>query len=450
MFGNVVRHALGFGMASRGKLAPETLPNDADVVRLEPVGRKLPEKRSIPGESVTAGRLSLIIGSPSSSGAPVNESSALGVSAVTACVSLIADMIAKLPIYLYKDTPTGPVEILNHPGIKLIGGIPSEMHTSFELRQLMESGKGLGGNGYARVFRDSTFEPYSIQWIEPCRVTPRLFKKTNGERFVLYDVEDMGNSLTRSDIIHIKWMSQDGIAGLSPIRLLRESIGTALSQTTAAGKLMLNGAKWPGFITVDGITKPEQIAGIRDEINLNMSGAMNAGRIPVVGGSLKFQQTNGMSMVDAQFVESRRFELQEIARLYRIPPFMIGDSTASTTWGTGIEQQTLGFLNFCLDSHLVGWEQSLALTLLTTQEQKKGYYFKFDRDELANVALEARASFYQTMRNIGVFSPNDVLRKLGEPLIAAKDGGDDYGRPFNASGGTPQPQAKPEPEPVTP
>ena len=448
MFGNVVRHTLGL----RARLRDEergggTLP----VVKL-PLA-KIPEKRSAgdPTDYLT-NRFGVILAPPAASGIPVNEFTALGVSTVTACVGLIADMVAKLPINLYRKDASGPVKITDHPAIILMGGMPSDLHTSFELRQLMETGKGLGGNGYARVFRDAYGDPRSIQWIEPYKVNPRIAEKPNGERWVAYYVEGQSDPLTRYDIIHVRGFSKDGIQGLSPVRLLRESIGTALSQTEAAGRLMKNGAKWPGFMTVEGIQNTpqgkEQLEKIRDEINSNMLGVMNNGRIPVVGGNLKFTATNGMSMVDAQFIESRRFELQEIARLYRIPSFLIGDTTSSTTWGSGIEQQTLGFLNFCLDSHLVGWEQSLAHTLLTTEEQKSGYYFQFDRDELANVALEARANFYQTMRNIGVFSANDIRAKLGAQRISTEDGGDDYGKPFNASGGTPKPAKEPTPAPA--
>ena len=357
-------------------------------------------------------------------------------------------MVAKLPLELYQTTKKGPKLITNHAAGLLISGIPSPLHTSFELRKLIMTGKFLGGNGYARVFRKPNGEARAIQWIEPCRVLPTMIDR-DGERFVTYTIDGTGSALTRYDLIHIKGESRDGIVGLSPIQMLRESIGTALSQTTAAGKLMANGAKWPGLITVEGVPKPEQLTAIRDEINSNMAGSLNAGRIPVVNSALKFTQINGMSMVDAQFIESRRFELQEIARHYGIPPFLIGDSTASTTWGTGIQEQTLGFLNFCLDPHLRGFEEALAHTILTTDEIAKGYYFRFDRDELASVSRQDTAAYFQTMRNIGVYSANDIRRKLDEPVISTEDGGDDYGRPFNASGGTPQFEAKPKPETVT-
>jgi HK97 family phage portal protein len=352
-------------------------------------------------------------------------------------------MIAKLPIYLYQDTPEGPIEISDHPAFSVVSKMPSDLHTPFELRQLMETGKGLGGNGYARVFRDGSGDPISLQWLEPCYVSPRLVKRPNGERFVAYYVEGETMPLTRYDILHVRGFSKDGVCGLSPIRLLRESIGTALAQTEAAGRLMRDGTQFPGFLVAQQSLKADVLADARDEFQRNYGGPQNAGKVPVLNGNFDFKQTNGMSMVDAQFIESRRFELQEIARLYRIPAFMVGDTTASTTWGSGIEQQTLGFLNFSLDPHLVSWEQSLGHTLLTTEEMRKGYYFRFDRDQLANVALEARANFFQTMRNIGVFSPNDIRAKLEEPLISAEEGGDSYGMPLASNAGAapiPQPQ----------
>lgn len=398
----------------------------------------LPERRSHePQTGDLKTRLDVIIGRETSSGVGVNEQTALGVAAVTACVGLIADMIAKLPIYLYQDTPAGPVEITDHPAFQVVARTPSELHTPFELRQLMETGKGLGGNGYARVFRNSYGEPEKLQWIEPCNVHPQLIERSNGERFVAYRVSGVNEVLTRYDILHVRGISRDGVSGLSPVRLLRESIGTALAQTEAAGRLMREGTQFPGFLVAQEKLKPDQLIDARDEFQRNYAGRANAGKVPVLNGNFDFKATNGMSMVDAQFIESRRFELQEIARLYRIPAFMIGDSSASTTWGSGIEQQTLGFLNFCLDPHLVGWEQSLGFTMLTTEELKSGYYFRFDRDQLANVALEARANFFTAMRNIGVYSPNDIRAKLEEPLIPAEEGGNSYSMPLNSNATSP-------------
>ena len=416
-----------------------------EVVRLTaPAGKNLPERRStttITGD-LHRGRIIEVMGQPVSSGANVNEASAMTVAAVTACVGLIADMIAKLPIYLYRNTAKGPQEIEGHPAQYLINSNPSYFHTPFELRQLMETGKGLGGNGYARVFRDSNFIPREIQWIAPAEITAEIVKKQSGERFAQYRINGVKEMLTRADVLHVRGVSRDGLYGLSPISLLRESIGTSISQTNAAGNLIRNGARFGGFLHSDSILKKEIVDEARDEFNRNYTGSVNAGKIPVLNGMFKFTAMNGMSMSDAQFIESRRFEIQEIARIYRIPPFMIGDSTASTTWGTGIEQQTLGFLNFSLDSHLVAWEQTLAMTLLTAEEQRSGVFFQFDRDQLANVALQAKASFFQTMRNIGAYSINDIRAKMGEPLLPSEIG-DNYAQPLNSSSSAPK-------EPETP
>lgn len=413
------------------------------AIRLEPVGRNLPERRSqvIDAGNLTGGRIMSILQTSSSSGAPVSENSSLGVSAVYSCVSLLADMIAKLPVELYTTTDNGPKQVTDHAGANLMASLPSDMHTSFELRQLMQSGKILGGNGYARIFRDAGGDPVSIEWLAPCDVQPKAYRRSSGQKSVSYQVQGEKNLLTSYDIIHIKGLSRDGISGISPITLLRESIGTSMSQTEAAGKLMRNGAKFPGYLTTSQNLKPDQLEDARNEFNSKYAGALNAGTVPVLNGMFDFKQTNGMSMSDAQFIESRRFELQEIARHYRIPPFLIGDSTASTTWGTGIQEQTLGFLNFCLDPHLKSFEEALNRTLLTTAELRAGYYFRFDRDELASVSRQDTAAYFQTMRNIGVYSVNDIRAKLDEPLISDESGGNDYGKPFNTSA-----KAAPEPK----
>ena len=448
------RNNLLVSLLHRSRSSSKEAAGGEAVTRLEPIGRNLPEKRSEVTDlgDLRTGRLHTIIGSPSSSGTPVNENTALGVSAVMACVSLLSDMVAKLPIELLRKTTKGPKVIRKHPALSVLAN-PSDFHTPFELRKLMMTGKGLGGNGYARIFRDAYGEPRSIQWVAPCDVEPKLVKRPNGERFVVYQIEGEKLPLTRHDLIHIIGESRDGVCGVSPITMLRESIGTALSQTSAAGRLMKNGTQFPGLLTTVGgaVLKKEIIEDARDEFNSNYAGAINTGRIPVLNGTFDFKQTNGMSMVDAQFIESRRFELQEIARHYRIPPFLIGDSTASTTWGTGIQEQTLGFLNFCLDPHLTGFEQALAHSLLTTDEIASGYYFRFDRDELASVSREATAAYFNTMRNIGVYSVNDIRAKLDEPLISAADGGDDYRLPLNSSAKEqPKEAPKDEPEPVEP
>lgn len=441
----MLRNILGFGFGKSLRGSSQDHAETPKRVEFAPIQRRIrgsiPEKRSVSTGDLTQ-NLSILLETGSSSGTPVNERTALGMGAVVACVQILAVMTAKLPIYLYRTSKNGPVEIDKHPAIKLLAGVPSEFHTNFELRSLMQTGCGLGGNGYARVYRDGFFEPRAIEWLKPCDVNPQLVKRTNGERFVRYDVNGVRESLSRADIIHVRSpITLDGVEGMSPIRMLRESIGTALTQTSAAGKLMKDGARFPGFLVSPQSLRKEQLEDARNEWDAKHSGSANIGKIPMIHGGWDFKQTNGMSMVDAEFVESRKMEIHEVARHYGIPAFMV-DSTATSTWGAGIEQQMLGFMNLSLDGWLVNWEQALAFTLLTSEEISKGFYFRFDRDQLANVAPATRAAFYTAMRTAGVYSPNDIRRKEDEPLISKEDGGDTYGNP-NTSAPTPAPTPDP-------
>lgn len=446
MFGNLTLRKRWNGWNGKQGASRSSAP----AVRLDPVGDNLPEQRSklVQAGNLTSGEILNILAPPAASGARVNQGTALGVSAVYACVRLLSDMVAKLPVELYRESPKGPVRMTNHPAARVMQNDRSELHTSFELRKLMMTGKGLGGNGYARVFRNEVGDPRALQWVEPCSVRPEMVQRPSGERFVVYHIEGQPGTFTRYDLVHIRGECRDGMQGASPVALMRESIGTSLAQTEAAGRLMQNGTNFPGYLHTSANLSKDQISDARKEWDQNYSGSLNAGRPPILNGTFDFKQTNGMSMVDAQFIESRRFELQEVARHYGIPSHLIGDSTASTTWGTGIQEQTLGFLNFCLDPHLRNFEESLAASLLTTAEIEAGFYFRFDRDELASVSRQDTAAYFQTMRNIGVYSVNDIRRKLDEPTLEASQGGDDYRLPLNSSSSGSVPVAEEEPETV--
>lgn len=378
--------------------------------------------------------LAALGGSPTSSGAVVNERTAQGVPAVSACVGILADMVGLLPLQLLRKTSKGDIEVTDHPAAKVVAR-PGDLHTSMELRQLMMYGTGFGGNGYARVHRDGAGNPVELEWLPPCNVHPQ---RIQGRRFVTYQVDGVREILTRYDLIHIRGMSCDGVMGVSPITQLRESIGITIAQRDAAGNIMSKGSSFNGVLEAPPSLKKEQVDDIRSEWAKRQEGSQNFGRTPVLWG-VSFKQVSGMTAADAQFIESRRFELQEIARLYRIPPFLIGDTTGNTSWGTGIEQMNLGFLAYSLNPWLVAWEQAVSYTLLTTDEQAAGLRFKFDREELGAVSLQAKAAFITAMRTTGTFSINDSLDFLDRPKIDSEIG-DDHLLPLNsASSGKAEP-----------
>jgi HK97 family phage portal protein len=429
-----------FGLANRKKPQLRVISEPRMVGKSLPNRRDQAETRAHP-DSLT-GKLSLILDQSNGAGVTVTEKTASSVSAVTACVGLLADMIGSLPIKLYRKTPAGREEVPDHPAAFVVDS-PGDMHTSFELRQLMETGKGFNGNGYARVHRAGDGTPMELEWLCPHNVEPQ---KVANQRMLLFQVEGVRQPLTRYDVLYVRnSLSLDGVKGCSPIHLLRNPIGTSIAQSQAAGNLVKNGTNFPGVLTSPQEMKADQIKDAREEWEKSYVNGNNKGKTPILWGDWKYQQTNGMTMTDAQFLESRRFEIQEIARAFRIPSFLIGDSTASTTWGSGIEQQNLGFLSYSLNPHLIAWEQSLNYTLLTTPERRAGLYFKFSRAALMQVALAAQAEFYSKMRSIGVMNINEI-RNLMEMNDLDNDAiGEDYTLPLNNTGGAVSSATPPQP-----
>lgn len=426
-------------MAQRNRLLSAfAAPFRRLVGRAAPAAPVAEESRSATA-TLNAPSITLIdaLGGTSASGAKVNETTAATVSGVNACVSVLADMIGALPVKLYVKTAAGREELPDHPASRVISVQPGE-HTPFEVRQLAQTGVGFGGNGYLRVHRDGYYQPAELEWLKPADVEVGRTK----DRVRVFKVNGVRDLLTRADVIHVRGLSQDGLVGLSPIRQLRESIGLSLTQREQAGKIYANGARFPGFLVSPASLSKEQADDIRTEWQKKYAGVSNVGTTPILHGGLDYKVANGMTMADAEFLESRRFELEEICRLYRVPPFMVGATDKTSSWGTGIEQMTLGFLQFCFNPWLVNWEQSLGATLLTADEQAKGYYFKFNRAALLQAGLEAQAKFFREMRDIGVYSVNDVRRRIEENDLPDNIG-DNYQLAFNGSGGRPADAAAP-------
>lgn len=424
----------------------------ADEIRAISAGRRIggtAEKRSSSSLTDPANWLiEALGGGRSESGALVGNSSASTIPVFNACVGILADMIGKLPCKLFRKTEGGAEEAREHPAHRLLTLAPGDLHTPFELRQLAQTSIGYGGNGYIRVWRDSFYQPGELQWLRPCDVRPDLVKRPDGRRFARFVVEGERESLSRADLIHIRTGTLDGLVGISPVRLLRESIGLSLTQREQAGKIFANGARFPGFLTSPNTLNPEQLKAISDKWQAAQAGTENAGKTPVLMGGMGYTAVNGMSMADAEFLDSRKFERSEIATLFRIPEVLLGNSDKASSWGTGIETLTNGFLQFALDPWLINWEQSLNYTLLTFEEQAGGYFFRFNRRALLAVALETQAKFLREMRDIGVYSPDDCRRFLDENNLPEGAGGDDYSKPFNGSGG--RPASSPADQPAEP
>ena len=384
--------------------------------------------------------LNALGGLPSASGARVGESNALTDSAVSACVTLLADMLGMLPCKLYRKTASGSEVVGDHPASEVVTISPDGQRTTFEHRRLMQTGVGLGGNGYSRVVRYGR-SINSVNWMRPIDVQPSML--TDGS--VVYRIKGDDTLRTRMDVLHVSALSTDGIKGLSPVTMMREDIGLSLTQREIAGKMYANGARHSGILVAPQTIKKEEMEASKASWQDANGGVQNSFKTPVLIGGWDYKSIQGMSLRDAEFLESRSFSVETVARYYRIPLFLLQSTQKATTWGSGLEQMMQAFLSVSLNPWLVNWEQALGITLLTTDEIRAGLFFKFNRRALLQVALEAQAKFLRDMRDIGVYNVDDCRGYLEENKLPNGEGGD-YRQPFNGSGGAANPVSDQQPQ----
>lgn len=382
-------------------------------------------------------------GGTSKSGAPVNDATALTIATFYSCVGLISDMVGKLPCKLYKKTARGRDEVASgdHPLVDLLAFSPDGERTQFEHRRFVTGCALMRGNGYARVWRNRYYEPEEIEALDPRDVQPELFKdRATGRKRLVFRLGHGGEALTRADIIHIPAFTLGGFVGVSAITAMADTLGNAMAQRDHTAKTFSNGAKFPGFLVTPTALNKEQLTDIRNEWQKAQAGIDNAGKTPLLHGGMDYKNV-GMNNADAELIASRTFTAGDIATFFRIPPHLVGLTDKSSSWGSGIEQQTQGFLEFSLDPWLTTWEQAQSLTLLSAKDRAAGYFIKFNRNALMQMSAKDRADFYRAMRDIGALNINEIRAK--EEMNEISDHiGNIYTQPFNGSGGAAK-QAQP-------
>jgi len=383
------------------------------------------------------------LGWPVKSGAIVTADTAMNVSSVYACVQIISAIIARLPLNLLRRTSEGCEEILDHPACRLLQRTPDGVRTAFAWRQMLEATALLRGNAPARIIRNAYFEPESIGWMNPLQF--EIWQTPDGEPYYRY----RGQVLQPFDVLNHKELSLDGIRGMSPVTAMREQIGLAITTQEHGARHFSNGAS-PGVVLTAPISAtPEQMNRIRDELQKNHGGVGNSGKPFVAYGGLTVSSVS-LSNQDSQFLESRKFDIEEIARAFRVPLHLLQSTEKTTSWGTGVEQLNRAFVDYSLQDRLVRWQEELNLSFLSAADLDNGLYWKFDVSELVSGSNSDRAQYYQVMRNIGVMSINDVREAEGMNDIIYQDDdgeeiGDNYEQPFNGTGGTVQKEANEDP-----
>lgn len=355
--------------------------------------------------------------SPTNSGVPVNDDMAQTLSAVWACGSLLADTVSQAPVGLFRrvgDTVT-KIEPKDHPVAALIDrGFNADMSTVLGV-YTGQSQIAIGGNSYFKIERDTDGTPLSLHMLDPYGTWPRLaddtpydvlhdYESTYGGRQFVYDP---------SDVVHVRGHTTRGVIGLSPIGAAREAIGLGLAQEKFGSKFFGNDAKSGGYIVQAADTDPRS----KRAKQQSLSGSENDGQggpdmahMPkILDPGAKFIPVT-ISPEDSQFLESRAFQVAEVARFYRVPLVFL-DSSSATAWGSGIEQLKIGFVELTINPLSDRWADELTRKLLTPEERADGYYVDLDTGVLLLGDMASRGEFYSKAIQAGWLVRNEARKR---------------------------------------
>ena len=352
------------------------------------------------------------------SGKAVNERTAMQTSAVYACVRILAESVAGLPLHVYERTANGSKSTKpSHPLYRLLHDEPNREMTSFVFRETLMSHLLLWGNAYAQIIRDGRGFPIALYPLLPDRMA--VDRNEIGELVYTYQSDKGQVKLRRENVLHIPGLGFDGLIGYSPVAMAKNAVGLALATEDYGATFFANGANPGGVLEHPGVIKPEQADRLRESWQSQFGGA-NAHKVAVLEEGLKFHQMS-IPPEQAQFLETRKFQINEIARIFRVPPHMVGDLEKSSF--SNIEQQSLEFVKYTLDPWVVRWEQSLQQALILPSE-KATIFIKFNLDGLLRGDYQSRMQGYSTGIQNGFMSVNDVRGLEDMNLLTAEEGGD--------------------------
>lgn len=363
----------------------------------------------------------------SSAGKNVNERSAMQMTAVYSCVRILAEAVAGLPLHLYRYKEDGGKErAIDNNLYHLLHDEPNKEMSSFIFRETLMTHLLLWGNAYAQIIRNGKGEVVALYPLMPNKM--QVDRDENGELYYIYTrssdeaktMEGVTVYLTPRDVLHIPGLGFDGLVGYSPIAMAKNAIGLAIATEEYGAKFFANGAAPSGVLEHPGTIKDP--SRLRENWNSTFGGSANSGKVAVLEEGMKYTPIS-ISPEQAQFLETRKFQIDEIARIFRVPPHMVGDLEKSSF--SNIEQQSLEFVKYTLDPWVIRWEQSLSRALLNEDEKRK-YFFKFNLEGLLRGDYESRMSGYAVARQNGWMSANDIRELENMDKIPAEDGGDLY------------------------
>lgn len=349
--------------------------------------------------------------SENASGESVNEATAMGVTAVYRCVALIAGTIASLPLKYYRTTPEGDRERLTNWMTDTPGGPGGP--TRFEWIETLLSHLLLHGEAFGKILRAETGATVGVQWLHPavCEVTEhstplnkRFRIQTNG------GVREYGER----DILHIPAISLDGIRGVSPIGAARLAFGTAIAGDKAAGRMFNNGLLLGGIASPKEPLDDKQLEALAAGLRSKLAGGKRAGDVAVVNADLEFHPWS-MNAHDAQFIESRGFQVAEISRIYGVPKVLLSEDGAST-WGTGIAEIIRGMSRFTLAPWTTRVEERLSRLVPASR------IVEFDYSGLLQPSPEVELDNLLKQKEAGILSVDEIRRIRNLPPVGSPGG----------------------------
>lgn len=357
---------------------------------------------------------------------PVNENTQLQIAAAFSAIRLISETVGTLPLHLYRKTRNGRERAADHDLYPLVHNQPNQYMTSVEWKEAMVVSLATMGQSYNYVSRmESTGRVISIQPVHKSRVKPVISRDGS----IHYDMTDKNGSrleLKRTDILPIRGFGGVGsLEGYAPHKLHSNSLGLARALEKYAAEFFGSGARPSGVLSTDQEFRKDERSAIRDNFQKYVAESWATGKLPLLENNLKYQAINTPNN-EAQFLESRKLQVAEVARIYRVPLHMLMEMDKASYNNT--EQANKHFLDYTLLSYLVRIEQAMNSCLLNDAERRQGMYFEFDVRGLLRGDTTQRAQYYVSMRTAGAMTQNEI-RTLEN--MDTREGADDLHVPLN-------------------
>ncbi|MDX0446504.1 phage portal protein [Sinorhizobium medicae] len=358
-------------------------------------------------------------GQRSDAGEAITDQNVLAISAVWACVNLLAGTIASLPLMVYRTNSRGERTLArDHPLFRILHDSPNYDQTATDFWEFSSASIELWGNSYAAIERNGGGRVAALTPLRPDSVSVRRLENGNLEyRWTMDGETHVGSDRA---ILHIRGFGGDPLGGMSTLHFGRHAFGLARAIDRAAAGTFSNGMIAQTALTFERWLTDEQRNLAETKLSEKYIGAKNSGRPIILEGGTKIDVLS-IKPEDAQMLESRGFSVEEVCRFFGVPPFMVGHTQKVTSFGSGLEQQVLGFQKFTLRRRLKRIEQALEKQLLTSAERAAGLTIEFNLEGLLRGDSTARAAFYQSALANGWMTINEVREKENLPRV---EGGD--------------------------